>query len=118
MYEYPRNAGPKPIGLPGGENTAVRRSAPAIEAIPLIKRRLAEIEDAPSDSVASGRRAALWRAQSQAARLDRTIADLRRYCLESLRPRRFIDEGDSEYLRGYREGFQLVLREIRKLESE
>jgi hypothetical protein len=96
----------------------VRSSAPAIEAIPLIKQQLAEIEDSPSDSVASGRRAALWRAQSEAARLDRTIADLRRYCLESLRPRRFIDEGDSDYLRGYREGFQLVLREVRQLESE
>jgi hypothetical protein len=96
----------------------VRRTTPAIEAIPLIKQQLAEIEDSPSDSVASGRRAALWRAQSEAARLDRTIADLRRYCLESLRPRRFIDEGDSDYLRGYREGFQLVLREVRQLESE
>ena len=90
---------------------------PAIEAIPLIKRQLAELEDAPSDSVASGRRAALWRAQAQAARLDRTIKDLRNYCLESLQPRRFIDEGDSEYLRGYREGFQVVLREVRRLES-
>jgi hypothetical protein len=96
----------------------VRSTTPAIEAIPLIKQQLAEIEDSPSDSVASGRRAALWRAQSEAARLDRTIADLRRYCLESLRPRRFIDEGDSDYLRGYREGFQLVLREVRQLESE
>ena len=95
----------------------VRSSAPAIEAIPLIRQQLAELEDSPSDSVASGRRAALWRAQSQAARVDRTLADLRRYCLESLRPRRFIDEQDSDYLRGYREGFQLVLREVRRLES-
>ena len=92
--------------------------APAIEAVPLIKRKLAELDDSPSDSVASGRRAALWRAQSQAARLDRSIDDLRRYCLDSLKPRRFIDERDSEYLRGYREGFQLVLREVRELESE
>ena len=96
----------------------VRSSAPAIEAIPLIRRRLVELDDSSSDSVASGRRAALWRAQSQAARLDRTIADLRRYCLESLQPRRFIDEADSDYLRGYREGFQLVLQEVRQLESE
>lgn len=96
----------------------VRSSSPAIEAIPLIKQQLAEIEDAPSDSVASGRRAALWRAQSQAARVDRTIADLRDYCLDMLRPRRFIDEEDSDYLRGYREGFQLVLRKVRELESE
>jgi len=93
------------------------RGTPAIEVIPLIKRELAELEDAPSDSVASGRRAALWRAQAHAARLDRTIEDLRNYCLESLKPRRFIDEGDSEYLRGYREGFQVVLREVRRLES-
>jgi hypothetical protein len=92
-------------------------ATPAIEAIPLIKRQLAELEDAPSDSVASGRRAALWRAQAQAARLDRTIEDLRNYCLESLKPRRFIDEEDSDYLRGYREGFQVVLREVRRLES-
>ena len=95
----------------------MRSSQPALEAIPLIKQHLAEIDDSPSDSVASGRRAALWRAQSQAARVDRTIEDVRRYCLESLRPRRFIDESDSEYLRGYREGFQLVLRELRRFES-
>jgi hypothetical protein len=96
---------------------AVRRGTPSIEAIPLIKRRLAEIEGSPSDSVASGRRAALWRAQSQASRLDRTIEDLRNYCLDSHSPRRFIDESDSEYLRGYREGFQLVLQDVRRLES-
>ena len=34
--------------------------APAIEAVPLIKRKLAELDDSPSDSVASGRRAAFW----------------------------------------------------------
>ena len=68
----------------------------------MIRQRLAEIEDSRSDSVASGRRAALWRAQSQASRLDRTIEDLRNYCLDSLSPRRFIYESDSEYLRGYR----------------
>ena len=95
----------------------MRRGTPSIEAVPLIRQRLAELEDSRSDSVASGRRAALWRAQSQAARVDRTIEDVRRYCLESLRPRRFIDESDSEYLRGYREGFQLVLRELRRFES-
>jgi hypothetical protein len=95
----------------------VRRATPSIEAVPLIRRRLAELEDSRSNSVASGRRAALWRAQSQASRLDRTIEDLRNYCLDSLSPRRFIDESDSEYLRGYREGFQLVLKDIRRLES-
>jgi hypothetical protein len=95
----------------------VLSSTPSIEAIPMIRQRIAEIDAAPSDSVASGRRAALWRAQSQASRLDRTIEDLRNYCLDSLGPRRFIDESDSEYLRGYREGFQLVLRDVRRLES-
>jgi hypothetical protein len=83
----------------------------------MIRERIAEVESGPSDSVASGRRAALWRAQSQASRLDRTIEDLRNYCLDSLSPRRFIDESDSEYLRGYRAGFQLVLQDIRRLES-
>jgi hypothetical protein len=43
------------------------------------------------------------------------VEDLRRYCLESLAPRRHLEETD--YLRGYREGFQAVLREIRKLET-
>jgi hypothetical protein len=100
-----------------GENRSVPNAQPSIEAIPLIKRRLAEIENSPPDSVASGRRAALWRAQSEAARLDRTIEDLRRYCLEMLRPRRFLDEADSGYLSGYREGFQIVLQEVRRLES-
>jgi hypothetical protein len=95
----------------------VRNTRPAIEAIPLIKRRLAELEDSPTDSVASGRRAALWRAQSEAARLDRSIEDLRRYCLGMLRPRRFVNEEDSDYLLGYREGFQLVLQEVRRLEG-
>jgi hypothetical protein len=96
----------------------MRRSPPAIEAIPLIRQRLAEIENTPPDSLVSGRRAALWRAQSAAARLDRTLEDLRRYCLDNLRPRRFIDEGDSEYLRGYRDGFRIVFEEVRRLESE
>jgi hypothetical protein len=34
-----------------------------------------------------------------------------------LRPRRFVNEEDSDYLLGYREGFQLVLQEVRRLES-
>ncbi len=34
-----------------------------------------------------------------------------------LSPRRFLDESDSDYLRGYREGFQLVLQDVRRLES-
>jgi len=90
---------------------------PAIEAIPFIRDRLADLERSPRDSVASGRRAALWRAQAVAARSDRTIEDLRRYCLEMLNRNRRLDEADSSYLGGYREGFQLVFGEVRRLES-
>ena len=67
-------------------------------------------------SAAAARR--LWRAQQYAARLNHTLDDLRRYCLESLKPRRFLDEQDeNDYLRGYREGFQAVLTDIRQLET-
>jgi hypothetical protein len=86
----------------------------AMELIPAIRRVLEGLE-ANGDPVITGRRAALWRAQQRAAALDLTVEDLRRYCIESLRPRRFLDEND--YLRGYREGFQAVLREIRRLET-
>jgi hypothetical protein len=87
----------------------------AMELIPRIREMLAELE-AGRDPVLTGRRAALWRAQQHAAAVTHTREDLRRYCLESLRPRWFIDESD--YLRGYREGFQAVLGEIRRLESQ
>ena len=86
-----------------------------MELIPALRRQLAELDAAAGDAVASGRRAALWRAQQRAARLDHTVEDLRRYCLESLAPRRFIEEDD--YLRGYREGFQAILAEIREVET-
>lgn len=89
-----------------------------MELIPAIRARLAEIDAERPAALASGRRAALWRAQQHAARLDHTVEDLRRYCLEALAPRRFLDEADeNDYLRGFRQGFQDVLREIRRIET-
>jgi hypothetical protein len=86
----------------------------AMELIPAIRERLAQCDAERGSAVTSGRRAALWRAQQHAARLNLTLEDLRRYCLESLAPRPFLDEND--YLRGYREGFQAVLSDIRRIE--
>ena len=89
----------------------------AIDAIPLIKARLAELEDRGGrEPLITGRLAALWRAEARAAKLGLTIGDLRRYCLEMLRSRRALDDDTPDYLRGYREGFQLVLRDLRELE--
>jgi len=89
----------------------------AIEAIPLIKARLAELEERGGrEPLITGRLAALWRAEARAAKLGLTIEDLRRYCLEMLRSRRALDDDTPDYLRGYREGFQLVLRDLRELE--
>jgi hypothetical protein len=87
----------------------------AMELIPIIRARLAELGH--GDPLASGRRAAFWRAQQQAARIDRTLEDLRRYCLDALKPRLLDEEDENDYLRGYREGFQAVLTEIRRLET-
>lgn len=90
----------------------------AMELIPAIRTMLAELHGQRGDALASGRRAALWRAQQRAARIESSIEDLRRYCLESLGPRRFLDEDDeNDLLRGYREGFQAVLTEIRTIEA-
>lgn len=88
----------------------------AMDAIPLIKARLAELEERGREPVTTGRLAALWRAQARAARLGLTIDDLRRYCLDMLRSRLALDDDTPDYLRGYREGFQLVLRDLRELE--
>lgn len=89
----------------------------AMEVIPAIRARLAGLEEDEARELRSGQRAALWRAQQHAARLDRTLEDLRRYCLESLDSRRLLDAKDeNDYLRGYRMGFQAVLKEIRRLE--
>jgi hypothetical protein len=90
------------------------RTMLAMEMIPAI-RRLLEEPKAAGGAVESGRRAALWRAQQQAAIVTHTVEDLRRYCLDSLRPRPYLDQED--YLRGYRQGFQAVLREIRLIET-
>ena len=88
-----------------------------MDAIPLIKARLVELEqEGVRAPVTTGRLAALWRAQARAARLGLTIEDLRRYCLDMLRSRRALDDDTPDYLRGYREGFQLVLRDLRQLE--
>lgn len=90
----------------------------AMELIPTIRARLAELESKRRDPLIGGQRAALWRAQQHAARVDRTVQDLRRYCLDSLDRWRLLDADDeNDYLRGYRQGFQAVLKEIRKVES-
>jgi hypothetical protein len=89
----------------------------AMELIPAIRARLAQLDQADTQALRSGQRAALWRAQQHAARLDRTLEDLRRYCLESLDARRVLDaEDENDYLRGFRLGFQAVLKDIRRLE--
>jgi hypothetical protein len=96
-----------------------------MELIPTIRARLEQLEaeraNGPGlgrDPLASGHRAALWRAQQHAARIDHTLEDLRRYCLESLRSWHFLDERDeNDYLRGYRRGFQAVLKDIRAAEA-
>jgi hypothetical protein len=88
----------------------------AMELIPTINQRLAAIDTTQGTAKASGHRAALWRAQQHASKLDHTVEDLRRYCLESLAPRRFLEE--DEYLLGYREGFQEVLEDVRSLENK
>lgn len=89
----------------------------AMDAIPLIRARLLELEERGGhEPLTTGRLAALWRAQARAARLGLTIEDLRLYCLDMLRSRRALDDDTPDYLRGYREGFQLVLRDLRGLE--
>ena len=92
------------------------RSRASIELIPAIRAMLRELDvDASSTAEASGRRAALWRAQQQAARLDATLEDVRRYCLGVLTPDRLLVEDD--YLRGFRESLEEVLLAISALET-
>ncbi len=89
-----------------------------MELIPAIRARLAELDTKRGQPLTSGARAALWRAQQHAARLDRSVEDLRRYCLDSLDRWRRLDPADeNDYLRGYRQGFQTVLKEIRRMET-
>ena len=97
-----------------------------MELIPTIRARLERLEadraNGPRvghDPRASGHRAALWRAQQHAARIDHTLQDLRHYCLESLHSWNFLDARDeNEYLRGYRQGFQAVLKDVRAAEGQ
>jgi hypothetical protein len=90
----------------------------AMELIPVIQARLVELDEQRPEALTSGERAALWRAQQHAARIDRTVGDLRRYCLDALDRWRRLDPSDeNDYLRGYRQGFQLVLGEIRRVEA-
>ena len=89
----------------------------AMELIPAIRTRLAQLEAARRDPLAGGQRAALWRAQQHAAHINHSIDDLRRYCLESLKPRLLDEENENDYLRGFRKGFQAVLAEIRRAET-
>jgi hypothetical protein len=89
-----------------------------MELIPTIRARLAALDSERACELTSGARAALWRAQQHAARVDRSLEDLRRYCLDSLARWRVLDPADeNDYLRGYRQGFQTVLNEIRRLET-
>ena len=105
------------ISAAARHNPDMPRSRLAMDAIPLIRARLAELEERGGhEPVSTGRLAALWRVQARAARLGLTIDDLRRYCLDMLRSRRALDEDPPDYLRGYREGFQIVLRDLRELE--
>ncbi len=89
----------------------------AMDLIPAIRARLTELERHGRDPLAGGQRAALWRAQQHAAHVHRSVDDLRRYCLEALRPRLLDEADENDYLRGFRQGFQTVLREIRLAET-
>lgn len=89
-----------------------------MELIPAIRARLEQLDRDGKNALASGRRAALWRAQQQAAPVSKSLEDVRRYCLESLSRRRLLEaEHENDYLRGYREGLQAVLKEIRAIET-
>jgi hypothetical protein len=89
----------------------------AMELIPAIRLQLAQLEGNPHDALAAGQRAALWRAQQHAAHVHHSLEDLRRYCLDSLRPRLLDAADENDYLRGFRKGFQAVLGEIRAVET-
>lgn len=87
-------------------------------ALGAIRARLAELDRQVRSPHVSGQRAALWRAQHEAARRGRNLRDLRSYCLDSLNHPRWLDaEHENDYLRGYRQGFQQVLSEIRRIEG-
>jgi hypothetical protein len=93
--------------------------AVSTDVLAAIRDRLARLDEQRREPLVSGRRAALWRAQHEAARREATLEQLRRFCLDALaRPRLLEPEHENDYLRGYREGLQLVLREIRRIETE
>ena len=90
----------------------------AREALGAIRTRLVELDGQQRSPYGSGQRAALWRAQHEAARRGRTLQDLRRYCLDALNHPRWLDaEHENDYLRGYRQGLQQVLSDIRRIEG-
>jgi hypothetical protein len=89
----------------------------AMELIPAIRARLAQLDAGAKDALASGQRAALWRAQQHAARTTHSVEDLRRYCLDELKPRLLDEDDENDYLRGFRQGFQGVLKDIRRIET-
>ena len=88
-----------------------------MELIPAIRARLAQLDAGAKDALASGQRAALCRAQQHAARTTHSVEDLRRYCLDELEPRLLDEEDENDYLRGFRQGFQAVLKDIRRVET-
>ncbi len=94
-------------------NSGVMQS---MELIPAIRTQLARLERG-HDALTGGQRAALWRALQYAARPTRSLDDLRRYCLDALRPRLLDAADENDYLRGFRKGFQAVLAEIRTVET-
>ena len=90
----------------------------AAEVLGAIERNLVELAQLHSQPLTSGQRAALWRAQQEAARRERSLDDLRRYCLEWLgRARVLRPDDESDYVRGFRLGLQAVLNEIRRIET-
>lgn len=89
----------------------------AMELIPGIRARLADLGHERRDALAGGQRAALWRSQQYAAHIEHSLEDLRRYCLDALRPRLLDAADENDYLRGFRQGFQAVLSDIRALET-
>ncbi len=89
----------------------------AMELIPAIRVRLGQLDAGTGDAFVAGQRAALWRAQQHAAHIEHSLDDLRRYCLDSLRPRLLDRADENDYLRGFRKGFQAMLSEIRAVET-
>lgn len=90
---------------------------PAATLIPALRVQLGQPPERHGDALTSGRRAALWRVQQQAVRPGRTLDDVRAWCLDALKPRLLDEVHENDYLRGYRDGLQAALQEIRRLET-